>query len=123
METKEKTATASLVEKIGREYESMRERWWDMTADELVDKAEDISAAKFIKENIGSGVNSNEAEYLLSIKEPLSAIMETIRYRYDVRNIAECEWFSEHLYDLCDKRDLDADVEFEETESSGMTMK
>ena len=123
METKEKTATVSLVEKIGREYETMRERWWDMTADELVNKAEDISAAKFIKENIGSCVNSDEAEYLLSIKEPLAAIMETIRYRYDVRNIAECEWFSEHLYDLCDKRDLDADVEFEESESSGMTMK
>ena len=41
-------------------------------------------------------------------------------YRYDPRNIAEREWFSDHLYDLLDKRELDSDFEIEE--DTGITM-
>ena len=32
------------VDKINREYETMREKWWDMTADELIENAEKIAA-------------------------------------------------------------------------------
>lgn len=104
----------SLVQKISREYETMRERWWDMTADELIQNAERIAAAKFVRENIGSSVCDDEAEYLLSFKEPLAAVTESILYRYDPQNIAEREWFSDHIYDLYDKHDLDSEYETEE---------
>lgn len=114
------TAVDKLVKKINHEYEAMRERWWDMTADELIENAEKIAAAKFIKSNIESCIADDEAEYLLGFKDPLAAVIETIMYRYDPRNIAEREWFSDHLYDLLDKHDLDADFELEETD--GITM-
>ena len=104
----------SLVQKISREYEAMREHWWDMTADELIQNAERIAAAKFVRENIGSSVFDDEAEYLLSFKEPLAAVTESILYRYDPHNIAEREWFSDHIYDLYNKHDLDSDYETEE---------
>ena len=103
-----------LVIKIDKEYETMRECWWDMTADELIQNAERIVAAKFVRENIGSSVCDDEAEYLLSFKEPLAAVMESILYRYDPQNIAEREWFSDHIYDLYDKHVLDSDYETEE---------
>ena len=103
-----------LVQKTSREYEAMRERWWDMTADELIQNAERIAAAKFVKENIGSSVCDDEAAYLLSFKEPLAAVTESILYRYDPQNIAEREWFSDHIYDLYDKHDLDSEYETEE---------
>lgn len=110
----------ALAAKINREYEAMREGWWDMTADELIASAEQIAAAKFVTENIESCVSEDEAEYLLGFKEPLSAVIETIMYRYDPQNIAEREWFSNCLYDLCDKRDLDVDQEPEEAEGLKM---
>ena len=49
----ENTAVDRLVDKINHEYEVMRERWWDMTADELIENAEQITAAKFIRTNAG----------------------------------------------------------------------
>ena len=95
------------VDKINREYETMREKWWDMTADELIENAEKITAAKFIKENIESCLPDDEAEYLLGINEPLKAVIESIIYRYDPKNIAEREWFSDHLYDMCCRHELE----------------
>lgn len=120
MVSNKETVIEMLMKKINHEYEKMRESWWDMTADELIANAERIAAAKFIKANIESCILDDEAEYLLGFKEPLAAVIETILYRYDPRNIAEREWFSDHLYDLLDKHDLDADFEPEETE--GITM-
>ena len=114
------TAVDRLVSKINKEFEIMREHWWDMTADELISNAEKIAAAKFIKENIESCILDDEAEYLLKFKEPLSAVIETIMYRYDPQNIAEREWFSDHLYDLGSKHELDTD--FETEEDQGITM-
>lgn len=114
------TAIDKLVDKINHEYEKMRESWWDMTADELIANAERIAAAKFIKANIESCILDDGAEYLLVFKEPLAAVIETIMYSYDPQNIAKREWFSDHLYDLYDKHDLDADFEVEE--ESGITM-
>ena len=120
MVSNKETVIEMLMKKINHEYEKMRESWWDMTADELIANAERIAAAKFIKANIESCILDDEAEYLLGFKEPLAAVIETILYRYDPRNIAEREWFSDHLYDLYDKHDLDADSEVEE--ESGITM-
>ena len=114
------SAVDRLVSKVNREYEALRERWWDMTSDELIGIAEQIAAAKFIRENLDSCVNEDEAEYLLTLKQPLEALIDSVMYLYDPQNIAEREWFSNHLYELFDKHDLDADYEFEEEQ--GMTM-
>lgn len=110
----------ALVSKINREYEAMREVWWDMTADELIASAEQIAAAKFVKENIESCISEDEAGYFLSLKDPLEALIDSVMYRYDPQNYAELEWFSNCLYDLCDKRDLDVDQEPEEDEGQEM---
>ena len=114
------TAVDKLVSKINREYEAMRERWWDMTADELIDNAEKIAAAKFIRANAGDCILDDAAESLLQFKNPLEALIVSIAYRYDPMNIAERETFSDLVYDLYDKHDLDTDFELEENE--GMTM-
>ena len=108
------TAVDKLVSKINREYEAMRERWWNMTADELIDNAEKIAAAKFIKANAHDCILDDAAEYLLQFKNPLEALISYIAYRYDPMNIAERETFSDMVYDLYDKHDLDADFEMEE---------
>ena len=114
MVSNKETVIEMLMKKINHEYEKMRESWWDMTADELIANAERIAAAKFIKANIESCILDDGAEYLLGFKEPLAAVIETIMYSYDPQNIAKREWFSDHLYDLYDKHDLDADFEVEE---------
>ena len=116
----ENTAVDRLVDKINHEYEAMREHWWDMTADELIENAEQIAAAKFIKANAGKCILDDAAEYLLQFKSPLEALISSIEYRYDPMNIAERETFSDMVYDLYDKHDLDADFELEETD--GITM-
>ena len=114
------TAVDKLVKKINHEYEAMRERWWDMTADELIQNAEQIAAAKFIRANAVDCILDDAAEYLLQFKNPLEALIDSIAYRYDPTNIAEKETFSDLVYDLYDKHDLDADFELEETD--GITM-
>lgn len=78
-----------------------------MTADELIENAETITAAKFIKANIESCILDDEAEFLFGFKVPLAMVIETIKYRYD----------------LSDKCDLDADFETEdEEETEGIAM-
>ena len=113
-------AVQALAAKINREYEAMREGWWNMTADELIANAEQIAAAKFVKENIESCISEDEAGYFMSLKKPLEALIDSVMYRYDPQNYAELEWFSNCLYDLCDKRDLDVDHEPEEAEGLKM---
>ena len=113
-------AVDKLVSKINLEYEKMREGWWDMTADELIENAEQIAAAKFIRANAGDCILDDAAEYLLQFKNPLEALMDSMAYRYDPMNIAERETFSDLVYDLYDKHDLDNDFEMEEADE--MTM-
>lgn len=113
-------AVDKLVSKINLEYEKMREGWWDMTADELIENAEQIAAAKFIRANAGDCILDDAAEYLLQFKNPLEALMDSMAYRYDPMNIAERETLSDLVYDLYDKHDLDSDFEMEEAD--GMTM-
>ena len=109
-----------LVDKINHEYEAMCEGWRKMTADKLIQNAEHIATAKFIKVNAGDCMLDDAAEYLLQFKNPLEALMDSIAYRYDPMNIAEREIFSDMVDDLYDKHDLDSDFELEETD--GMTM-
>lgn len=109
-----------LVSKVNREYEAMREGWWRMTPDELIGIAEQIAAAKFIRENLESCVAEDEAEFLLTLKKPLEALIDSVIYRYEPHNIAEREWFSDHLYELMNSHDLDADYEIEEEQSITM---
>lgn len=114
------SAVEKLVKKINHEYEAMRERWWDMTADELISCSERITAAKFVKVNISKCVSEDEAEYFLKLKSPLEALMESVIFRYDPWDIAERENFRDILVELFDKQDLDGDYELEEAD--GMTM-
>ena len=93
-----------------------------MAADELIDNAEKIPAAKFIKANAHDCILDDAAEYLLQFKNPLEVLIESIAYRYDPMNIAERETFSDLVYDLFDKHDLDADHNMEETEDEGIKM-
>ena len=109
-----------LMNKVNREYEAMREGWWRMTPDEFIGIAEQIAAAKFIRENLESCVNEDEAEYLLTLKKPLEALIDSVIYRYEPHNIAEREWFSDHLYELMNSHNLDADYEIEEEQSITM---
>ncbi|MBR1383741.1 MAG: hypothetical protein IJ555_08025 [Ruminococcus sp.] len=74
----EKTAVDRLIDKINHEYEAMRERWWDMTADELIENAEQITVVKFIKANAESCITDDAAEYLLQFKNPLEALMDSL---------------------------------------------
>lgn len=108
------TAVDKLANKISLEYEAMIEHWRCMTADELIENAEQITAAKFIKANIRECVLDDSAEYLLQFKKPLEMLIDSLAYRYDPMNIAERETFSDMVYDLYDKHDLDGDFETEE---------
>ena len=116
----DKTTVDQLVEKISREYEIMREGWWDMTAGELIDNAEQVAAVKFIMANAGDCILDDAAEYLLQFRKPLEILVDAVKYRYDPMNIAERETFGDLIYDLCDKHDLDSDHETEENEGIAM---
>lgn len=117
------TAVDRLADKINHEYAVMREKWWVMTADELIENAEKIAAVKFVMANASDCVLDDVSEYLLGFKNPLEILAESIMYRYDLRNIAARETFSDIAYELYDKCDLDADYETEDSkEAEGMTM-
>ncbi len=58
--------------------------------------------------------------FLLTLKKPLEALIDSVIYRYEPHNIAEREWFSDHLYELMNSHDLDADYEIEEEQSITM---
>lgn len=114
------TAIEILAEKIDREYEQMRENWWDMTADELIENAEKIAVSKFIRGNIRSCVNADTAEYLAKFRSPLNALVESIICSSDPQGIALQERLRAQIDDLYDKQDLEEDYETEGSEEIAM---
>lgn len=114
------TSIEILAEKIDREYEQMRENWWDMTVDELIENAEKIAVSKFLKANIRSCVSTDTAEYLAKFRSPLNALVESIICSSDPQGIALQERLRAQVDDLYDKQDLEEDYETEKSEEITM---
>lgn len=117
------TMTDKLEYIIGQEYAEMHENWLKMSPEELIDKSDVISAAKFAKDHISDSFSEEEAEYLLQFKHPLEILVDKISALNDPDNIAVREQFSDIVSDMYDKQDEYADYELvDESETDGMTM-
>ena len=105
---------------IKEEYNSKYAEWLNLSHEELIEKADEISAARFVKDNIQDSFTEDEAEYLLQFKEPLEILVDRITVLNDPNNIAVKEQFSDMVSKMFDKQDEYSDYEL--NEDSGMQM-
>jgi len=99
---------------IQLEYKDKYASWLNMSHEELIEKADEISAARFVKDNIQNSFTEEEAEYLLKFKAPLEILVDKITVLNDPTNIAVKEQFSDMVSDMYDKQDEYADYELNE---------
>jgi len=105
---------------IKEEYNNKYAEWLNLSHEELIEKADEISAARFVKDRIQDSFTEDEAEYLLEFKEPLEILVNRITALNDPANIAVKEQFSDMVSEMYDKQDEYSDYEFAEDE--GMQM-
>ena len=105
---------------IKEEYNSKYAEWLNLSHEELIDKVDEISAARFVKDNIQDSFTEEEAEYLLQFKSPLEILVDRITVLNDPNNIAVKEQFSDMVSEMYDKQDEYSDYELAEDE--GMQM-
>ena len=99
---------------IKEEYNTKYAEWLNMSHEELIEKADEISAAQFVKDNTHDSFTEEEAEYLLQFKEPLEILVNRITALNDPANIAVKEQFSDMVSEMYDKQDEYADYELNE---------
>ena len=99
---------------IKEEYNTKYAEWLNMSHEELIEKADEISAARFVKDNIKDSFIEEEAEYLLRFKTPLEILVDKITVLNDPTNIAVKEQFSDMVSKMYDKQDEYADYELSE---------
>ena len=99
---------------VKAEYEAKYKEWLNISHEELIEKADEISAARFVKDNIQDLITEEEAEYLLQFKAPLKILVDRITALNDPTNIALKEQFSDMVSDMYDKQDEYADNELRE---------
>ena len=105
---------------IKEEYNNKYAEWLNLSHEELIEKADELSAAQFVKDNIHDSFTEEEAEYLLQFKEPLEILVNRITALNDPANIAVKEQFSDMVSEMYDKQDEYSDYELAEDE--GMQM-
>lgn len=105
---------------IKSEYKNKYKEWLNLSHEELIEKADEISAARFVKDNIQDSFTEDEAEYLLQFKEPLEILVDRITALNDPSNLAVKEQFSDMVSEIYDKQDEYSDYEL--NEDSGMQM-
>ncbi|MBQ6170640.1 MAG: hypothetical protein IJK30_11865 [Ruminococcus sp.] len=105
---------------IKGEYKNKYKEWLNLSHEELIEKADEISAARFVKDNIKDTFTEDEAEYLLQFKSPLEILVNKITALNDPNNIAVREQFSDMVSEMYDKKDEYSDYEL--NEDSGMQM-
>ena len=105
---------------IKEEYNSKYAEWQNPSHEELIDKADEISAARFVKDNIQDSFTEEEAEYLLQFKSPLEILVDKITVLNDPNNIAVKEQFSDMVSEMYDKKEEYSDYEL--SEGKGMQM-
>ena len=103
---------------INDEYKNKYKEWLNLSHEELIEKADEISAARFVKDNIHDSFTEEEAEYLLQFKSPLEILVDKITVLNDPNNIAVKEQFSDMVSEMYDKKDEYSDYEL--NEDSGM---
>ena len=101
---------------VKAEYEAKYKEWLNISHEELIEKADEISAAQFVKDNIHDSFTEEEAEYLLQFKEPLEILVNRITALNDPANIAVKEQFSDTVSEMYDKQDEYSDYELAEDE-------
>ena len=99
---------------IKEEYNSKYAEWLNLSHEELIEKSDEISAARFVKDRIQDSFTEEEAEYLLQFKEPLEILVDKITVLNDPNNIAVKEQFSDMVSEMYDKQDEYADYELNE---------
>lgn len=99
---------------IKEEYNTKYAEWLNMSHEELIEKSDEISAARFVKDNIKDTFTEEEAEYLLQFKAPLEILVDRITALNDPTNIAVKEQFSDMVSEMYDKQDEYADYELNE---------
>ena len=99
---------------IKEEYNNKYAEWLNLSHEELIEKADEISAARFVKDRIQDSFTEEEAEYLLQFKTPLEILVDRITVLNDPNNIAVKEQFSDIVSEMYEKQDEYSDYELNE---------
>ena len=99
---------------IKEEYNIKYAEWLNLSNEELIEKADEISAARFVKDNIQDSFTEDEAEYLLQFKTPLEILVDKVTALNDPTNLVLNEEFSDMVSEMYDKQDEYADYELSE---------
>ena len=60
-----------LKKRISADYERRVKQWMAADPSQLIDAAEEITAARLIRDNIEDAINEEDARFLLGLDEPL----------------------------------------------------
>ena len=100
--------------KINKEYMNKYKEWLQMCPEELIDKSDEISVCKFIRDHTIDSFTEKEAEYFLQFKESLQVLADRIPMINDPENIEYRERFFDIVTEMYDKQDEYADYELSE---------
>ena len=65
-----------LKKRISADYERRVKQWMAADPSQLIDAAEEISAARLIHDNIEDAINEEDARFLLGLDEPLDELAD-----------------------------------------------
>ena len=65
-----------LKKRISADYERRVKQWMAADSSQLIDAAEEITAARLIRDNIEDAINEEDARFLLGLDEPLDELAD-----------------------------------------------
>ena len=65
-----------LKKRISADYERRVKQWMAADPSQLIDAAEEITAARLIRDNIEDAINEEDARFLLGLDEPLDELAD-----------------------------------------------
>ena len=71
-----KDCKKELKKRISADYERRVKQWMASAPSQLIDAAEEITAARLIRDNIEDAINEEDAKFLLGLDEPLDDLAE-----------------------------------------------
>ena len=108
----EKDLRQQLREKVDANYNAFLREWLGLEPTELIERAEEIAAARLVRRELkNGGYNADYLEYLLRFRNPL----EVVRDQWlQGRGIALEEDMEHILWKLADTKDAEQDCELDE---------
>ena len=109
-------------EKIAECHQCCKDQWKALDSDELIDRAEEITAVQRLATAIPEVVTDSEIEYLMKFKNPLEIVVEYWLNDSAYNSPQLGEEIESVIYQIVDKGDADSIYEMESDEAEEPTI-